>query len=40
MVIKTLAERQTQLYIYRCPIDFEQYHVTKKEYHRDRGEVL
>jgi hypothetical protein len=40
MVIKVLAERDTQLYIYRCPVDSEQYHVTKEEYHHDRGEVL
>jgi hypothetical protein len=40
MVIKALAEREVQLYIYKCPVDTEQYHVTKEEYHRDRGEVL
>jgi hypothetical protein len=40
MVIKVLAERETQLYIYHCPVDSEQYHVTKEEFHRDRGEVL
>lgn len=40
MVIKVLAERETQLYIYHCPVDDQQYHVTKEEHHRDRGEVL
>jgi hypothetical protein len=40
MVIKVLADWETQLYIYKCPVDDQQYHVTKEEYHRDRGEVL
>jgi hypothetical protein len=40
MVIKVLADRGTQLYVYKCPVDPEQYHVTREEYHYDRGEVL
>lgn len=40
MVIKLLAEREVQLYIYYCPVDSNQYHLTKEEYHHDRGEVL
>lgn len=40
MALKAFWERETQLYIYRCPIDGEKYHLTKMEEHDDRGEVL
>lgn len=28
------------LYVYRCPVDDEKYHLTKMEVHDERGEVL
>jgi hypothetical protein len=40
MVLKALKDRETQLYIYRCPANREKYHVTKMEEHDGRGEVL
>lgn len=40
MALKGLNERQTPLYIYRCPADRDKYHLTKMEEHDDRGEVL
>jgi len=40
MVIKAMRDRETSLYIYRCPSNREKYHLTKMEEHDDRGEVL
>jgi hypothetical protein len=40
MVIKAMRDRETPLYIYRCPSNREKYHLTKMEEHDGRGEVL
>lgn len=40
MAAKVLRERDTMLFIYICPVDEQLYHLTKEEFHRDRGEVL
>jgi len=40
MVLKAANERDTVLYIYRCPGDRDKYHVTRQEQHDGRGEVL
>jgi len=40
MVLKALNDRDTVLYIYKCPSDRDKYHVTKMEQHDNRGDVL
>lgn len=40
MIRKILNLRGVELFVYRCPEDGENYHLTKMEDHDDRGEVL